>query len=68
MPTEELTVGVGIVMEMALNTNGVCDFCAGRVRNAPGHRKTIERLTEIHSESCPGLARRTNQPTTKGKS
>jgi hypothetical protein len=52
-----------------LNSQGRCEFCLAIVRNIPGKRYSIERLAEIHSESCPGLARRTNQPTTtKGKS
>lgn len=36
----------------------LCPFgCGGRLRNIDGKRHTIERLDEIHRESCPAVRR-----------
>lgn len=40
-----------------LNSNGICDACNGKVRNATGRRLTIEQLTIRHNEHCPGIRR-----------
>ena len=40
-----------------LNTNNRCRACGGIVTNIPGRRRTLEQLTEIHADTCPGIAR-----------
>jgi hypothetical protein len=47
---------------MSLNSNGVCDGCQGAVRNAPGHRLTIDRLTTLHNTTCPGRPTKRDNP------
>jgi hypothetical protein len=42
---------------VTLNSSNRCDRCHGIVHNATHKRHPIERLTEIHDESCPGLHR-----------
>ncbi len=44
-----------------INTANKCDGCNGIVRNIPGKRHTMDRLTEIHNRTCPGLHRRKNR-------
>jgi hypothetical protein len=49
---------------MTINSNTHrCSYCYGLVRNVEGRRKTIEQLTTIHNETCPG-ARRGRKETT----
>lgn len=42
-----------------LNTTNRCEFCGGVVTNIDGKRYTIDALTALHNETCPGLHRRT---------
>jgi hypothetical protein len=42
---------------MAINTSSKCSTCDGTVKNIDGKRHTIERLTTIHNETCPGIRR-----------
>ena len=42
---------------MTINSSSRCSACHGTVRNASGRRKTMEQLTIIHDETCPGKRR-----------
>jgi len=42
---------------MTINSSSRCSYCHGIVHNAAGRRKTIEQLTTIHNDTCPGARR-----------